>query len=138
MSAAKLQMPDGLEYDLNPIEPNEEPAQMAKQLPEPTGYKLLIALPAAEETTTGGIVKAAETLQREEVGSICGFVMKMGPDAYNDEKRFPNGAYCKEGDWIIMRAYSGTRFLIHGREMRLINDESVEAVVEDPRGIVKV
>jgi co-chaperonin GroES (HSP10) len=136
MSAAKLQMPDGSEYDLNPQE--EEPAQVAKQLPEPTGYKLLIALPAAEETTAGGIVKAAETLQREEVGSICGFVMKMGPDAYNDKKRFPNGPYCKEGDWIIMRAYSGTRFLIHGREMRLINDESVEAVVEDPRGIVKV
>ena len=62
----------------------------------------------------------------------------MGDDCYKDEKRFPNGHYCKKGDWIIMRSYSGTRFKVHGKEFRLINDDSVEAVVEDPRGIVKV
>ena len=71
------------------------------------------------------------------MGSIVGFVMKLGADAYQDEKRFPNGPYCKEGDFIIMRSYSGTRFLVHGKEFRLINDDSVEAVVEDPRGVMK-
>ncbi len=115
----------------------EEPKK-ASQLPEPKGYKLLIALPEPDEKTEGGIIKAAETLKVEEIGSICGFVLKMGADAYKDEKRFPNGAYCQEGDWILMRSYSGTRFKVHGKEFRLINDDSVEAVVEDPRGIEKV
>lgn len=108
------------------------------QLPEPTGYKILIALPEVEEKTEGGIIKAQETMHLEEVGSIVGFVMKLGPDAYEDKKKFPNGAYCKEGDFVLMRSYSGTRFSIHGKEFRLINDDSVEAVIDDPRGIRKV
>ena len=116
---------------------SEEEDQKAKQLPEPSGYRILIALPNPEEKTEGGIIKSASLVERESVGSICGFVMKLGPDAYADERRFPNGAYCKEGDWIIMRSYSGTRFLVHGKEFRLINDDTVEAVVEDPRGVVK-
>ena len=110
----------------------------ARQLPEPKGYKLLIALPEVEEKTEGGIIKAHSTMQVEETGSIIGFVMKIGPDAYADEKRFPSGPYCKQGDFVMMRAYSGTRFKIHGKEFRLINDDSVEGVVEDPRGIVRV
>ena len=116
-------------------EETEEP--VAKQLPEPSGYRILIALPEAEEKTEGGIIKASSYVERESVGSICGFVMKLGPDAYQDKQRFPNGAYCEEGDWIIMRSYTGTGFLVHGKEFRLINDDSVEAVVEDPRGVVK-
>jgi co-chaperonin GroES (HSP10) len=110
---------------------------VAKQLPKPTGYKLLIALPESTEKTEGGIIRPEETRNREEVGSICGYVVDMGPDAYADEQKFPNGPYCKKGDWIMMRSYSGTRFLIHGREMRLIADDTVEAVVENPYGIVK-
>ena len=124
-------------YDVAPVKDADD-APKASQLPKPTGYKLLIALPDPDEMTEGGIVKAAETLQREEVGSICGFVLDMGPDAYQDERRFPNGPYCKKGDWIIMRSYSGTRFKVHGKEFRLLNDESVEAVVLDPRGVIKV
>lgn len=112
--------------------------QTASQLPEPKGYKLLIALPNPDEKTEGGIIKSRQTMEVEEIGSICGFVLKMGADAYNDDKRFPNGPYCKEGDWVLMRSYSGTRFKIHGKEFRLINDDSVEAVVEDPRGVEKV
>ena len=115
----------------------EEPKK-ASQLPEPQGYKLLIALPEPDEVTEGGIIKAKQTMEIEEIGSICGFVLKMGPDAYEDEKKFPHGPYCNEGDWILMRSYSGTRFKVHGKEFRLINDDSVEAVVEDPRGIEKV
>lgn len=115
----------------------DEP-KTASQLPDPKGYKLLIALPEPDEVTEGGIIKAKQTMEIEEIGSICGFVLKMGPDAYKDDKKFPNGPYCDEGDWILMRSYSGTRFKIHGKEFRLINDDSVEAVVEDPRGIEKV
>jgi co-chaperonin GroES (HSP10) len=109
----------------------------ASQLPKPTGYKLLIALPDPEEKTEGGIIKASQTLQAEEIGSIVGFVLEIGPDAYQSSDRFPTGPYCKKGDWIMMRSYSGTRFKVHGKEFRLINDDSVEAVVEDPRAVVK-
>jgi|TARA_R110002073_G_scaffold63730_6_gene159652 co-chaperonin GroES (HSP10) len=114
----------------------EEPS-VASQLPEPQGYKILIALPEAEEKSEGGIIMADITRRVEETASIIGFVIKMGPDCYKDEKRFPNGAYCKEGDFVIMRAYSGTRMKIHGKEFRIINDDTVEAVVQDPTGIVK-
>lgn len=119
------------------VESTDKEARNAHQLPDPKGYKILISLPEPEESTEGGILKAQQTIEREEVGSIVGFVMKLGADAYQDEKRFPNGPYCKEGDFIIMRSYSGTRFLVHGKEFRLINDDSVEAVVEDPRGVMK-
>ena len=115
----------------------QEDSDIASQLPEPTGYKILIALPEANEKTEGGIVKAESTRSIEETASIIGFVLKMGPDCYKDEKRFPNGAYCEEGDFIIMRGYSVTRMKIHGKEFRIINDDTVEAVVRDPTGIVR-
>jgi len=118
-------------------ETETEEASVATQLPVPQGYKILIALPEAEETTEGGIIIADQTRRIEETASIVGFVLKLGPDCYKDEKRFPNGPYCEEGDFIIMRSYSGTRMKIHGKEFRLINDDTVEAVVRDPTGIVK-
>ena len=112
----------------------DQESQTSTQLPEPSGYKILIALPEIAEKTTGGILKAEETVRSEEVATIVGFVLKMGPDCYKDQKRFPSGPWCKKGDFILMRTYTGTRFRIHGKEFRLINDDSVEAVVDDPRG----
>ena len=121
------------------LDPSEdESAEKAKQLPEPRGYKILIAMPGSEEKTEGGIIKATVTRQLEEVGAMYGMVLKLGPDAYADKKRFPNGPYCKEGELILMRSYSGTRFKIHGKEFRLINDDSVAAVIDDPRGLEKI
>ena len=115
---------------------NEEP-RTAQMLPEPCGYRILIALPEISEKTEAGLYIPDERRDAESVASIVGFVMKTGPDAYSDTKRFPTGAWCKDGDWVMMRAYSGTRVLIHGKEFRLINDDSVEAVVEDPRGVAR-
>ena len=113
-------------------------AEKAKQLPEPSGYHILIGIPESEEKTDGGILKARQTIEIEETATIVGFVLKLGPDCYQDKKRFPSGPWCKEGDFIIMRAYGGSRISIHGKEFRLINDDTVEAVVEDPRGISRV
>jgi co-chaperonin GroES (HSP10) len=110
----------------------------AKQLPDPTGYHILVGLPEVEEKTDGGILKTVDSVRAEEVSSIVGFVIKLGSECYSDKKRFPNGPWCKEGDFIIMRPYSGTRMMIHGKEFRLINDDTVEAVVEDPRGVGRV
>lgn len=108
----------------------------ASQLPVPSGYKLLIMLPVASDKTDGGIAKAETTKRQEEVSSVTGYVHSMGPDAYKDKKRF-SAPYCEVGDFIIMKAYAGTRLIIHGTEWRLINDDSVDAVVLDPRGITK-
>lgn len=112
-----------------------EQERKASQLPDPSGYRLLCALPEVEEKTEGGIIKADITLKNEELLTTVLFVVKMGPDAYKDEKRFPSGPWCKEGDFILVRPHAGTRVEIHGREFRIINDDSVEGVVEDPRGI---
>jgi len=120
------------------IKIDESATRKASQMPKPKGYKILIALPEPDEKTDGGIIKASQTIHAEEVGSIVGFVLDMGPDAYANPGRFPTGPFCKKGDWIVMRSYTGTRFMVHGKEFRLINDDTVEAVVDDPRGIAKV
>jgi len=113
--------------------------EKAKQLPEPSGYHMLVAIPDREETFDGSsIIKSAQSMHYDEVLSTVFFVMKMGPDCYLDKTRFPNGPWCKVGDFILARPNTGTRLKIHGREFRLINDDSVEAVVEDPRGITRV
>ena len=107
----------------------------AKQLPKPSGYHILVALPEIEEQYDSGIIKADETRRFEEVLATVFFVVDLGPDCYKDEKRFPSGPWCKKGDFILARPNSGTRLKIHGKEFRMINDDTVEAVVEDPRGI---
>lgn len=112
--------------------------KLASQLPRPSGYRLLIELPSPKEKTDGGLYKAKSTMKDEEVGAICGRVIDKGPDAYCDKSRFPNGPYCEIGDWILMRAYSGTRFQFGGKEWRLLNDDSVAAVVKDPAGIARI
>ena len=112
--------------------------KVATQLPEPKGYKILIGIPEVSEKTEGGLFMPDGLRHAEETASIVCFVIKMGPDAYSDKERFPNGPYCQEQDFVIFRSYSGTRFKIHGKEFRLINDDTVEAVVDDPRGYTRV
>lgn len=107
----------------------------AKQLPEPSTYHLLCILPEASESYDSGILKADKAIMYEELLSPVLFVAKIGPDAFKDEKRFPSGPSCKVGDFVIVRPNTGTRMKIHGREVRIINDDSVEATVQDPRGI---
>jgi co-chaperonin GroES (HSP10) len=113
----------------------ETAEQKAKQLPDPSGYRILCALPEIDTKTDGGIIKADITIHHEELLTTVLFVLKMGPDAYKDEKRFPSGPWCKQGDFVLVRPHAGTRVKIHGREFRIINDDAVEGVVEDPRGI---
>jgi co-chaperonin GroES (HSP10) len=107
----------------------------ATQLPDPSGYRILCAIPEIEDKYDSGIIKADATMHHEEVLSTVFFVVKMGPDCYKDAARFPNGPWCKVGDFVLARPNSGTRLKIHGREFRIINDDSVEGTVLDPRGI---
>ena len=121
--------------DTESVEAEDAPERKASQLPEPKGYKMLIALPEVDEKTEGGIIKSVKYQHEETIATVVGWVMSMGPDAYSDPNRFPNGPYCQVGAWVVFRAFSGTRLKIHGKEFRIINDDTVEAVVEDPRGI---
>ena len=110
-------------------------AEKAKQLPDPSGYRILCAIPEVEEAFESGILKSDETRRHDELLTTVLFVVALGPDCYKDKERFSSGPWCKEGDFILVRPNAGTRVVIHGREFRIINDDSVEAVVQDPRGI---
>ena len=112
----------------------DEPAQVVTQLPEPKGYRILCAVPEADDKYESGIIKDSSTKRIEENGTVVLFVLKLGDMCYQEEAKFPTGPWCKEGDFVLTRAYAGTRFKIHGREFRIINDDRVEGVVDDPRG----
>ena len=114
-----------------------EDSELQAKLPEPKGFKVLIAVPELDGKTEGGVIMPDALKSMEETASIIGFVIKTGPEAYTDKERFPSGPYCEEGDFVIFRSYSGTRFKVMGKEFRIINDDTVEAVVDDPTGVVR-
>jgi len=119
---------------------NKPSEDKAKQLPDPRTFHILCVVPEAMQEYADsevGIIKSSQSMHFEEVLTPVLFVVKLGPDCYKDNTRFPSGPSCKEGDFIICRPNSGTRLKIHGREFRILNDDSVEAVVEDPRGITR-
>lgn len=111
-------------------------AELELQLPKPVGYRVLVALPQPKETFEGSSILKTETAKSQDhIMSIIGLVVDMGSGAYADKDRFPDGPWCKEGDFVMFRMNSGTRFTIGGVEYRLMNDDSIEAVVADPTGI---
>lgn len=118
------------------VQPAVTDDELEVRLPKPVGYRLLIALPQIEETIGEmGIIKAQKTVREERIMSTVGLVLDMGEQAYTDKTRFPNGPWCKAGDYVVFAAYTGTRVNVDGVEYRLMNDDSIEAVVTDPRGV---
>ena len=123
-------------YDTSEASTRAEKAKRdASTLPRPAGYKILIALAEVEEKTSGGILLADEYRTKEQAASVLGFVVELGPDAYADKRKFPNGPWCKEGDWVLLNPYAGVRIMIFGKEFRLVSDDVIEATVENPMGI---
>ena len=123
------------EAEIKAIVGDATEVEKAAQLPNPSGYRILCAIPEVEKELESGIIMADEYLRREELLTTVLFVVALGPDCYADQTRFPTGPWCKQGDFILVRPNAGTRVVIHDREFRIINDDSVEAVVQDPRGI---
>lgn len=118
---------------------NKSKEEKARQLPKPKGYKILVTLPPVEEEIGDtGLIKSAQSMYHEQLLTNVLFVVELGDMCYSDKERFPSGPWCHKGDFVMCRANTGTRFKIHGTEFRLINDDSVEAVVQDPRGIERV
>jgi len=143
---SEIILPPGITLP-NHIQPAQAPDEDANEetkaaaLPTPTGWKLLCVVPEVEQKiagTTLDLVRDTATMRQEEHATTVLFVLRVGPDAYKDTAKFPNGAWCKEGDFVLVRTYSGTRFKIFGKEFRLINDDQVDAVVQDPRGLTRV
>lgn len=115
--------------------PDEE---LEAQLPIPVGYHLLVAMPEVEDKyEDSSILKSVDVMNREAVMSIIGLVLGMGDQAYSDKDRFSTGAWCEVGDYVMFRANTGTRFNVRGAEYRLMNDDSIEAIVKDPRGVTR-
>ena len=114
-------------------------SELENQLPTPVGYRVLIAMPEIEDTYgESGIIKSSKEVQLDTVMSTIGLVLDMGEQAYSDKDRFPAGPWCKQGDYVMFRMNTGTRFKVSGVEYRLMNDDSIEAVVNDPRGVTRV
>jgi co-chaperonin GroES (HSP10) len=113
--------------------------ELENQLPTPVGYRVLVAMPEVEDTYgESGIIKSSKEVQMDTVMSTIGLVLDMGSQAYSDKERFPTGPWCKQGDYVMFRMNTGTRFKVNGVEYRLMNDDSIEAVVSDPRGVTRV
>jgi len=106
------------------------------QLPTPSGWRLLVLPFTPKDKTKGGIIVAQETLDRLRIAVNCGYVLKMGPEAYKDKDKFPSGAWCKEKDWVIFARYAGSRLPIDGGEVRILNDDEVLGTIKDPESVL--
>jgi len=108
----------------------------ANSLPRPTGYRILILPFSQSSVTKGGIHLAKQTVDKERLSTVVGYVVETGPDAYGDTNKFPDGPWCKKGDWVIFGRYAGARFQIEGGDMRLLNDDEILALIDDPEAIL--
>jgi len=122
--------------ETKPIDPKNLPANLMDRLPKPTGWRILVLPYQGTGKTKGGILLADETVEMHQVATVCGYVLRIGPDAYKDEKRFSEGPWCKEKDWVIFGRYAGSRLKIEGGEIRLLNDDEVLATISNPEDIL--
>ena len=111
---------------------------LAEKLPRPTGYRLLILPFTLSQKTKGGIYLARQTVERERLTTVVGYIVALGPDAYKDPVKFPEGPWCKKGDWVIFGRYAGARIQIDGGDLRLLNDDEILALINDPEDIVGI
>ena len=118
-----------------PLNPDNIKA-VTDQLPEPSGWRLLVLPFTPKEKTKGGIIIAQESLDKARIATNCGYVVKMGPMAYGDKEKFPTGPWCKEGDWVIFARYAGSRLPIEGGEVRLLNDDEVLGTINNPESVL--
>jgi len=139
---SEILLPPGITLPkyIQPLDKPEDDDDKASALPMPTGYKMLCIVPAVDEKLAGtslDLIRDAATMRIEESATTVLWVMKLGPDAYKDTAKFPSGPWCKEGDFVLVRTYTGTRFRVFGKEFRVLNDDQIECVVQDPRGYTR-
>ena len=118
------------------IDPNNLPANLVDRLPQPTGWRILVLPYQGTGKTKGGVLLADETVEMHQVATVCGYILRMGPDAYKDKDKFSEGPWCKEKDWVIFGRYAGSRLKIEGGEIRLLNDDEILAKISNPEDIL--
>jgi len=118
------------------IDPNNLPKKIKDRLPQPTGWRILVLPYQGTGKTKGGVLLADETVEMHQVATVCGYVLRMGPDAYKDKDKFSEGPWCKEKDWVIFGRYAGSRLKIEGGEIRLLNDDEILAKISNPEDIL--
>jgi len=114
----------------------QEDSSLQEKLPVPTGYRILMLPFVPGKVTRGGIHLAKQTVDKERLATVVGYVVKLGPDAYKDDRKFPEGPWCQEGDWVIFGRYAGARIQIEGGDLRLLNDDEILAVIDNPEDIL--
>ena len=134
ISKPKIHLPNKELVGLKKSEEQKEVTNEKAKLPQPTGWRMLVLPFKMNEKTKGGVLLQQETIERQQVGSNCGMVLKMGDQCY-DKERYPEGPWCKKGDWVIFARYAGSRIQIDGGEVRLLNDDEILATIENPEDI---
>ena len=127
------------ERRIKQVEKEKKPKKKSLEemsLPKPTGWRILVLPYKAKEKTKGGIILSDKTVTESQIATNCGLVMDMGPDAYNDKDKFPNGPWCKKKDWVLFARYAGSRIYIDGGEIRVLNDDEILGTIEDPEDIL--
>jgi co-chaperonin GroES (HSP10) len=127
----KLQSVDAKE----PLTPENIGSDTVDELPNPSGYRILVLPFTPKEKTKGGILFSQESLDKARIATTCGYVLKMGNLAYQDKEKFGE-PWCKKGDWVIFARYAGSRLPIEGGEVRILNDDEVLGTIEDPESIL--
>jgi chaperonin GroES len=120
------------------FDPTKLPKDAIDRLPQPTGWRILILPFQGKKTSGGGVIIPDAVRERESLATVCGYVLRMGPDCYADKDKFTAGPWCKQGEWVIFGRYAGSRFKIEGGEVRLINDDEILATIADPNDIIHV
>tara|TARA_Y100001951_G_scaffold3026_1_gene2067 strand:- start:840 stop:1253 length:414 start_codon:yes stop_codon:yes gene_type:complete len=132
MTKPKLIVPKHV-WDGKQAEKNKDELE---KVPQPAGWRLVLFPLKLKEKTKGGLLLTDETVEQSQITTNICKVLKAGPEAYKDKEKFPSGPWCKEGDWVLITRYAGSRIRIDGGELRIINDDEILAVVDDPRDIL--
>ena len=119
----------------NENDPSQMEGSVLERLPQPTGYRMLIIPYYPSEKTKGGVYVPDAVRDREAFATVAAYVVKLGPDAYQDSQKFPTGPWCSEKNWVLIGRYAGNRFKVEGLEVRIINDDNIIATILDPKDI---
>ena len=120
----------------NQLDPKNMDESVMSRIPNPTGWRLVVLPFKPPKTTNRGLILAEKAVEKQQVATVCGYVVEVGPLAYADTEKFPHGAWCKKGDWVVFARYAGARINIEGGEIRILNDDEVLATIKDPEDII--
>ena len=137
-STTGLVMPEKKIVGIKPAEKANGGESDLSKVPKPTGWRVVVLPYRGVAKTKGGVLLTDKAVEEQQLASVCALVLEIGPDAYGDKEKFPNGPWCKKGDWVIIARYAGSRIKIEGGELRILNDDEILGTVDSPEDILGV